>query len=112
MAQGDTLTYTFMIQNRGNTEADAASDVVVTDVFDPALTAVAATLDGAALTEGTDYTYDAATGTFASTTGRITVPAATFTRADDGTVTVTPGMTTLQISGTVQADCGQITQGN
>ncbi|MFR7892993.1 MAG: hypothetical protein ACLU38_01820 [Dysosmobacter sp.] len=57
---------------------------------DPALTGLTVTYNGDAWTEGDNYTYDAATGTFATIAGQITVPAATYTQETDGTYTVTP----------------------
>jgi len=59
-------------------------------------------LNGTALTEGTDYTYDEATGLFSTLPGAISVPAATYTTDQTtGNVTVTPGVTVLTVSGTV-----------
>lgn len=98
---GETLTYTFVVQNTGNTPVVATDDAVITDTFDPALSDITVTLNGVVLTEGVDYTYDEATGEFATLPGRITVPAATFTQNDDGTWTVQPGVSTLTVSGTV-----------
>ena len=98
---GGTLTYTFVIQNTGNTPVVATDDAIITDTFDPALSDITVTFNGTALTEGTDYTYDEATGAFATLPGRITVPAATFTQKADGTWTVEPGVSTLTVSGTV-----------
>ena len=98
---GGTLTYTFVIQNTGNTLVVATDDAVITDTFDPALSDITVTLNGVVLTAGTDYTYDEATGAFATLPGRITVPAAVFTQNDDGTWTVQPGVSTLTVSGTV-----------
>lgn len=96
------LTYTFVISNSGNTEADAADSIVLTDSFDPILDDITVTLNGATLTEGVDYTYDEATGEFATVAGRITVPAATFARDPvTGAYTVTPGTATVTVSGTV-----------
>ena len=95
------LTYTFVIQNSGRAEAAAADAVVVTDVFDPVLSGITAALDGTELTAGTDYTYDETTGAFATTAGRITVPAAAYAQNDDGTWVVTPGVAVLTVSGTV-----------
>ena len=99
--ENGTLTYTFVIQNFGNTAAVATDDVVVTDVFDPILDILSVTLDGTVLAEGTGYTYDRASGTFSSAPGVITVPAATFVRGEDGTVRVTPGEATLVVTGTI-----------
>ena len=95
------LTYTFIIQNSGRAEADAADAVIVTDVFDPVLNGIAAALDGTEMTAGTDYTYDETTGAFATTAGRITVPAATYAQNDDGTWTTTPGVAVLTVNGTL-----------
>ena len=49
----------------------------------------------------TDYTYDETTGIFATLPGRITVPAATYTQAEDGTWVTTPGTAVLTVTGTV-----------
>lgn len=96
------LTYTFVISNSGNTEADAGDDVVLTDSFDPILENITVTLNGAVLTEGVDYTYNEATGEFATVAGRITVPAATFAQDPiTGAYTVTPGTATVTVTGTV-----------
>lgn len=101
VTENGRITYTFVISNTGNTEATAADNVVVTDTFDPILRNIAVTYNGTAWTEGTNYTYNAATGVFTTLAGQITVPAATFTQNTDGTFTVTPGTTTLVITGTV-----------
>ena len=96
------LTYTFTISNTGNTAAVATDNVIVTDNFDPILDIQSVTLDGEALVPGTDYTYDAATGAFATVAGRITVSAATYTQdAATGIVVVEPGVTVLTVTGTV-----------
>jgi uncharacterized repeat protein (TIGR01451 family) len=99
--ENGTLTYTFVMQNFGNTAAVATDDVVVTDNFDPILENLTVTLDGTVLAEGTGYTYNAATGAFSSAPSVITVPAATFVRNDDGTIAVTPGEAVLTVSGTI-----------
>ena len=99
--ENGTLTYTFIIQNYGNTAAVATDDVIITDIFDPVLELLSVTLNGTVLTEGAGYTYNAVSGAFATTAGTITVPAATFTRAPDGTVLVTPGEATLVVVGTI-----------
>ena len=68
------------------------------DLFPPGTV----TLNGAALTTPAQYTYDAATGQFATVPGVITVPAAAFTQnATTGAYAVTPGTVTLTVSGTV-----------
>ena len=71
-------------------------------MFDPILRDLTVTLNGAALTTPAQYTYDTATGQFATVPGVITVPAATFTQdAATGAYAVTPGTVTLTVSGTV-----------
>lgn len=97
-----TLTYTFVIQNYGATEADATANVVVSDTFNPLLGGLVATLDGITLSPTTDYTYDEGTGEFETVAGVITVPAATYTQdPDTGVYTTVPGTATLVVSGTI-----------
>lgn len=95
---GDTLTYSFVIQNTGNAPADAADGVQIVDEFDPALDITSVTLDGAAFTE---YSYVG--NVFSTNAGSITVPAATITQdATTGVWSVSPGVTTVTVSGTVR----------
>ena len=101
VTENGQITYTFVISNTGNTEAAATDNVVVTDTFDPLLRNIAVTYNGTAWTEGTNYTYNAATGVFTTQAGQITVPAASFSQNADGTFAVTPGTATLVITGTV-----------
>lgn len=102
VTENGTLTYTFLIQNSGNADANATTGVVVTDTFNPVLSNLTATFNGTALTAGTQYTYDETTGVFSTTAGEITVPAATYERdpATNAWV-VTPGVSTLTITGTI-----------
>ncbi len=96
------LTYTFLIQNYGNAPADASGNVVVTDTFTPILSNISVTFNSVAWTEPTNYTYNEATGEFATVAGQITVPAATFTQnSETGAYTVTPGTAILVVTGTV-----------
>ena len=98
----DEITYTFVIQNSGNTATETVNGVVITDTFTPILSAITVTLDGATLAVGTGYTYDATTGLFQTVSGVITVPAATYTTDEStGIITTTPGVTVLTVSGTV-----------
>lgn len=102
VTENGTVTYRFIIQNYGNTAAVATDNVTVTDTFDPVLSGLTATLDGAVLTEGTDYNYDETTGLFTTVPSQITVPAATYSQdPDTGVWVVTPGVTILTVSGTV-----------
>ena len=101
VSENERLTYTFVIENHGNTPAVATDNVVLTDTLDPILDPITVTFNGTPWTEGTAYTYDRTTGLFTTTAGQITVPAATYTQAADGTWTITPGTAVLTIAGTV-----------
>ncbi len=101
VTEDQPLTYTFEIANRGNTAVVATDDAVVSDTFDPILTISSVTFNGLPLAEGTGYSYNAATGDFTTLPGAITVPAATFTQELDGSYSVTPGTSVLQITGTL-----------
>ena len=101
VAENGQLTYTFAVENAGTAAALAGDALVLSDTFDPRLSNLAVALNGTALAEGTDYTYDATTGRFATTAGRITVPAATYTQNADGTWAVNPGSAVLTVTGTV-----------
>ena len=97
------LTYTFVIENVGNTAATAGDAAVLTDVFDPILEGLTVTYNGVTWAEGTNYTYEETSGTFTTLAGQITVPAAEYTQTADGQWSVTPGTATLVITGTVAA---------
>ncbi len=99
--ENGALTYTFVIENTGGAAAGAEAALVVSDTFSPVLTGIVVTLDGSELTSPADYTYDESTGEFATTAGRITVPAAEFTREPDGTWGIAPGRAVLTVSGSV-----------
>ncbi|MBO5023623.1 MAG: hypothetical protein J6D11_04880 [Clostridia bacterium] len=102
VTENGRITYTFVIQNSGNAEATATDNVVVTDTFNPVLTGLTVMFDGAAWTEGENYTYDEATGNFATVAGQITVPAATYTQdPTTGNRITTPGVSVLTVSGTI-----------
>jgi uncharacterized repeat protein (TIGR01451 family) len=102
VADNGRVTYTFLIQNSGNEALVATDDAVITDTFDPILTDLVVSLNGAPLALGTGYTYDETTGQFATVPGIITVPAATFTQDPlTGAYTTAPGLTTLTVTGTI-----------
>ena len=96
------VTYTFTIQNEGNAATAAEDSVSVTDTFDPALTNIAVTLNGAPLSQSGNYTYDEITGAFATVPGAIAVPAATYTQDPaTGVYTAEPGEAVLTVTGTI-----------
>lgn len=100
--ENGTLTYTFVIRNNGFTEAAASDNLVISDAFDPILNITGVNLDGTALAPTTDYTYDTATGNFATVAGVVTVPAATYVQnTTTGAYSVTPGATVLTVTGTI-----------
>ncbi len=102
VVENGRVTYTFVIQNTGNTPADAADVVSVTDTFDPILSDLAVTFNATAWTEPANYTYDEATGLFTTLAGQITVPAATYVRDETtGAISINPGISILTVTGTV-----------
>jgi len=102
VTENGVLTYRFLIQNFGNTEAVATDNVALTDTFDPILSGLSVTLDGATWTEGVEYNYDETTGVFATVPSQITVPAATYAQDPaTGAWVITPGVALLTVTGTV-----------
>lgn len=101
VSENGQITYTFVIQNSGNTAAVATDNAAITDLFDPILSGLTVTFNGDVWTEGVNYTYDAATGAFATVPGQITVPAATFTQNASGVWVTDPGTAILRVTGTV-----------
>ena len=101
VTENGQITYTFVIQNSGNTAAVATDNAAITDLFDPILSGLTVTFNGDVWTEGVNYTYDAATGAFATVPGQIIVPAATFTQNASGVWVTDPGTAILRVTGTV-----------
>lgn len=102
VVDNDRVTYTFVIQNSGNEAVVATDDAAITDTFDPILTALTVTFNGAAWTQGVQYNYNEATGLFATVPGQILVPAATYAQDPvTGVYTATPGIATLVVTGTI-----------
>lgn len=96
------ITYTFIIQNTGNTPAAATDNVIIADTFAPALRGIRVTLDGVELDDGVGYTYDEDTGEFRTSEGALPVPAATFARnPETGAVSITPGVTVITVTGNI-----------
>ena len=102
VTENGQITYTFVIENSGNTAVIATDNAVVTDTFDPILENITVTFNGTVWTAGANYTYDPATGVFSTVPGPITVPAATYTQdPTTGVYTVTPGVSVLTVTGTI-----------
>ena len=102
MVDNDRVTYTFVIQNTGNAAVVATDNAVITDTFDPILTALTVTFNGASWTQGVQYNYDETTGLFTTVATQLLVPAATYTQDPaTGEYTVTPGIATLVVTGTI-----------
>lgn len=102
VSENGQLTYTFTIENSGNTEALATDNIIITDIFNPILNPISVSLNGTAWSDSINYTYDPLTGLFATISGQITVPAATYTQDPiNGNWIVNPGVSTLVVTGTV-----------
>jgi uncharacterized repeat protein (TIGR01451 family) len=98
VVNNSTVTYTFILENYGNT---ASTDVVLSDTFDPILTGITVSNDGTLLSPVTEYTYSELSGILETVAGVLTIPAATFDQDALGIVTVTPGATTVVVTGTI-----------
>lgn len=102
VTENGQITYTFVIQNIGNTPVVATDNAIITDTFDPTLSDLTVTFNGAAWTAPANYTYNSATGQFATNPGQITVPAATYAQDSvTGAIIIQPGVSTLTITGTI-----------
>ncbi len=102
VTENSEVTYTFIIQNRGSAAASADENISISDIFDPVLRNLTATLNSKPLTAGTDYTYDTSTGLFRTVAGHVTVPAAAYSvDSTTGAWSVTPGVTVLKVTGII-----------
>ena len=96
------ITYTFIIVNNGNAPVVATDGLTVNDLFTPPLSDIEVTVNGSPIEEGTGYTYDAEMGEFATVSGALSVPAATYSRDPETcAITSTPGFTTLTVRGNI-----------
>ncbi len=101
VAEKGKLTYTFEIRNTGNLPVAAEDTAVIADTFDPILNDLTVTFNGTTWTQDIDYTYDAA-GNFATADGKVVVDAAAYAKdAQTGAWIVTPGTSTLVVSGII-----------
>ena len=102
ITENGQLTYTFVIQNTGNVPIVATDTVSITDTFNPILSGISVTFNGAVWTSPTNYTYSELSGEFATALGQVTVPAATYTQdPTSGVWIIEPGVSILTITGTV-----------
>lgn len=98
--ENGTVTYTFVIMNYGNTPVTQGA--VITDVFNPVLSNITASYNDTSWVQGTDFTYDSTAGIFITLPNKVTVPEAEYSQdTETGIVTVTPGTSTLVITGTI-----------
>ena len=94
------LVNTFTITNTGNV---AATDLVLSDTFNPQLSDLTVTVNGAPAA-ASDYTYENGVLTLPAEESALalTVPAATFViDPTTGVITSTPGVTTVTVTGTL-----------
>ncbi len=102
VSENGLLTYTFVLQNTGNSEAGSEDNVTVTDTFLPRLSNISVTYNGFVWTEGVEYTYNEATGEFRTVAGQITVPAASYTQDTvTSAIETTPGVSLITVTGNV-----------
>lgn len=102
VTENGRVTYTFVVQNIGNTPAIAADNVAITDTFNPILTNLAVSFNEVTWAENVNYTYSEATGEFATVPGQITIPAATYMQDPaTGEWIIEPGIGVLTVTGTV-----------
>lgn len=97
---GSRLTYSFIMYNYGNTPA---ANAVLTDTFTPPPSSIAVQVNGTAI-PATEFTFLAGTLTLPSSGSAfvLSIPAATFTRnPSTGIVTVSPGTTTVEVTGII-----------
>ena len=101
VTENSDLTYSFTIQNTGNTAADSTDNIVISDTFNPILSSITVRVNDDVLPPA-NYTYNETTGEFSTVPGAITVPAATYSQdPTTGAWTTTPGVTTVTVTGTV-----------
>lgn len=102
ITENGQVTYTFIIQNFGNTAATEEDRLSISDIFNPVLNNIRVTYNSEPWAETGNYTYDTTTGSFETVAGKITVPAASYVQDPvTGAWSVTPGVTTITVTGTI-----------
>ncbi len=102
VAENGFVTYTFLIQNTGNTPVVATDNSFVTDLFNPILSDLTVTFNGETWNEGDEYNYNETTGLFETVPSSITVPSATYVQdPTSGVWSITPGVSTLVVTGRI-----------
>lgn len=102
VTENGRVTYTFIVQNTGNTPALAADNVGITDTFNPILTDITVTFNDVVWSSPVNYTYDETTGEFATVPGQMTIPAAVYAQDPaTGEWIIEPGVGVLTVTGTV-----------
>lgn len=90
------VTYTFVIQNTGNTAITEQDDVVISDILNPPLRDLTVTFNDIPWTQ--QYTY--IDNEFRTVAGSVTVPAASYQQDPvEGTWTIEPGISVLKLTG-------------
>ncbi len=98
--QTGKITYSFLIENRGNIEAK--DTVVISDKFNPIIDDLYVTINKTHVTGAEYYSYDTTTGIFTTTGKDITVPPATYTTdSATGKIKLTPGTVLVRVTGTL-----------
>ena len=101
VAENGQITYTFGLQNYGNTATTDDDLVQITDTFTPILSDITITYNGTVLTDAS-YSYDTTTGVFSTNAGVINIPAATYVQnPTTGVYTLTPGTATVTVTGSI-----------
>lgn len=101
VTENSEITYTFTLQNTGNTETNATDNIVIADTFEPILSDITVTVNGTPLSPAS-YSYDETTGEFSTLPGIITVPAATYEQDEaTGIISIAPGVTIITVTGTI-----------
>lgn len=98
VSPGDTVTYTFIVQNIGAGDADEAVNAAIIDTFDPRLTAISVKLDK---NDFEEYNYSEETGEFITNDGAIKISGASFSRTETGSVIIDPQQVVMTVTGTI-----------